>query len=237
MLRNADRTIHVSDYIRRQAIALGAPESRAVTVRKGVDCDRFDAPLTKEKRPRLSILTVGGLIKRKGIDTILEALALLTDTHEFSFVVIGKGPELTRLKELSDRLRLSERTQFVGYVSRKEIPARFAACDIFVLASTWEASGNVLLEAMATGRPVVCTASGGPPEYVDDGVTGYVVPVGEPRPMAEKIRRLLDDANLRHEFGKRGWERARREFTYARMINETLRVYQEAIATRRARDS
>jgi glycosyltransferase involved in cell wall biosynthesis len=232
LLRSADRTIHVSDFIRHRAMDLGAPGARAKTIRKGVDYDRFSAAAAGEPRsPTPSILTVAGLIKRKGIDDILKALALLADSHEFSFVVVGEGPEQRRLEELSERLAIRGRTRFDGQVSRADIPKWFAASDIFVLASIWEASGNVLLEAMASGRPVICTDSGGPPEYIEDGVTGFVVPVGSPEAIAAKLGLLLKDPELRSVLGQNGRKHARERFSYGRMIGEIREVYEEVAAT------
>jgi glycosyltransferase involved in cell wall biosynthesis len=87
-----------------------------------------------------------------------------------------------------------------------------------------------LLEAMAAGRPVISTDSGGPAEYVDDGVTGFIVPVGNAEAMAAKIRVLLDDPGLRRELGRNARLRALADFSYPRMINEILNVYRDVAA-------
>ena len=97
------------------------------------------------------ILTVAGLIRRKGVHHLLEAAARLRPTHDFSVVICGEGVEHERLQQLSDTLGLGDRTYFRGRVDRQAISQYFAACDVFVLASTLEAAGNVLLEAMARG--------------------------------------------------------------------------------------
>jgi glycosyltransferase involved in cell wall biosynthesis len=229
LLRRADRTINISDFVRKNVIVLGAPAERALTIRKGVDCERFDSGHygARNTSSPPQILTVAGLIKRKGIDHILESLAQLAASHEFAFVAVGEGSERARLEQLSDRLGLRGRTLFAGVIPRAEIAQAFAACDIFVLASVWEAAGNVLLEAMAAGRPVVCTSSGGPPEYVVDGVTGFVVPVGDRQALASKLALLLSDPELRRELGERGRTRACDEFSYERMVAALRAVYED----------
>ena len=224
-LATADRTTHVSDYIRQEAIALGAQPERATTVMKGVDVERF-RPLDRTRdNDVVTILTVGGLIARKGVDVILRALALLKKTHRFRFQVVGDGKERAALEALAAELDLSDCTEFVGKVSRDDVVGYFARSDIFVLASIWEASGNVLLEALASGKPVVTTDSGGPPEYVTDGQSGFIVPVRDAERMAERLGTLIDDAGMRQRFGAAGRERAVNELTYARMIDSISGIY------------
>ena len=231
LLRNANRTTHVSDFIRQKAVELGGRSSSAITIRKGVDCDHFKrrADLHGAKAKPM-MLTVAGLIRRKGIDYILRALGLLVDSHNFDFVVVGCGPEMNNLQALCDELGLRSRTCFEGYVPRDQIAQFFSACDIFVLGSIWEASGNVLLEALASGCPVVCTASGGPPEYIVDGETGFVVPPRDPGAMADRIRVLLDDSELREKLGREARADTKQRFAHPRMIDNIIGVYRGVTA-------
>ena len=115
-------------------------------------------------------------------------------------------------------------------MERDAIPDYFAACDVFVLASTLEAAGNVLLEAMASARPVVCMDSGGPPEYVEDGKTGFVVPVADVKALAYRIRLLLDDPVLADELGRHGRAIAHSRLDSQRMTLDVVRIYNEVIA-------
>jgi glycosyltransferase involved in cell wall biosynthesis len=242
LLKGADRTVYFSEYMRDQGMALGAKPESARVIRKGVDLSQFtvaaDRAALKQDLgvgPGPMILTVGGLIQRKGIHHLLEALGPLRASYEFTFVVCGDGPERAALEALSERLGLSERTMFVGRVDRETIPRYFAACDLFALASTVEAAGNVLFEAMASGRPVVCTRAGGPQEYVVDGLTGFVVPVGDIGQLADRVQRLLDDPFLRDELGREGRRRALEEFSYGRMVADLTGVYDDVLRTSPAR--
>lgn len=240
LLRLADRTLYFSAFMQNEAIRLGARPERARTVDKAVDLSQFGVienrvavrrQLGFGDRPM--ILTVGGLIRRKGIDLILEALARLRNRFDFSFVVCGEGPERNALEALAQRLSLEDRTYFMGQVSREQIPTFFGACDIFVLASVLEAAGNVLFEAMGSGRPIVCTRSGGPGEYVEDGVSGFVVPVSNSEALAERIAALLSDPALGDRMGQEGLRAARTRYAYPRLVRDILAVYEEALRERR----
>jgi glycosyltransferase involved in cell wall biosynthesis len=238
LLTTADRTMYFSNYMRDRALELGARPGAARVVRKGVDLSHFDVA---EDRAALKqslgfgdgpmVLTVAGLILRKGIHHIIEALARVGPSYGVTFVVIGEGPERARLESLAQERGILDRTRFLGRVDRKTIPPYFAACDLFVLGSVVEAAGNVLFEAMASGRPIVCTDSGGPPEYVRDGETGFVVPVGDPSAMAARIAQLLDDPALQDRLGAEGRRRTIGEFDYARMVQDIIGVYDETLGS------
>ena len=242
LLAVADRTLYFSSFMQDVGVSLGAPAHRAHIVRKGVDLSRFAPAADARERATLRrrlflhdrpmILTVAGLIRRKGVHHLLEAAARLCATHDFSLVICGEGVEQERLQQLSDTLGLGDRTCFRGRVDRQAIGQYFSACDVFVLASTLEAAGNVLLEAMAAARPVVCTASGGPTEYVTDGETGFVVPVADVSALASRLRRLLDDPVLADRLGARGREAAQTGFGYARMTDDIVRLYEDVLAER-----
>jgi len=237
LAKGADVTTYASEFMREAGIRVGADPARALTIRKGVDLDHFAvAPARKALRAELGvdrpmILTVAGLIRRKGVDTILRALGRLRDSHDFALVVCGRGTEASALRELAAELGLADRVEFRGHVPRDEIQRYFAACDVFVLASRVEAAGNVLLEAMAAGRPVVTTASGGPGEYVRHDRTGFVVPVNDDSAMAERLALLLDDPALQDRLGAEGRRVADEEHDYDALVRGFMNAYE------RARDS
>ena len=235
LLQTADRMIYVSEFLRRQGLALGALEPRTRVILKGVHLEQFRANTTPRGTPgvdrRPSILTVAGLGPIKGIDHILDALARVKAAgHDFSYVVCGEGSQRSLLEQRAAELGLSDVTSFPGKVPRTTIANYFASADMLVHGSLIEASGNVLLEAMASGLPVVCTDAGGPAEYVPDGITGFVVPVADPDAMAARIIKLLRQPDLLTQFGRAARELAERKFPYDRMIDETLEVYREVLS-------
>ena len=239
MMRIADRTICFSQFMRNHVVSLGVDPDRARVVRKGVDLSQFQpaedrqalkAGLGLDRRPL--ILSVGGLIPRKGVHITLEALALVRRTHDFQFVVCGEGPELDRLQQLARTLDVHDATTFVGTVDRQTVARYFAACDVLAHAPIVEAAGNVLFEAMASGRPVVCSRAGGPEEYVEDGRSGYVVPAQDPGALAESIAALLADPALADRLGREGLRQSRTAFSFDRMTRDILAVYEEAVSLR-----
>jgi glycosyltransferase involved in cell wall biosynthesis len=235
LLREMDAGTFATEFMRRAAAGLGAPEDRLVTIPKGVDLARF-RPAGDRAALRKSlgltgptIVTVAGLIRRKGVDVILEALSTLKDSHDFTFVVCGDGPQRAELERLATRLGVRRRTRFLGQVARGAVARWFAASDMFVLASRLEAAGNVLLEAMAAARPVICTDAGGPPEYVRHEETGYIVPVGDAAALAARIRLLLDRPDLADRIGACGRDRVERLHPYERLIEGYLDVYRAVL--------
>jgi glycosyltransferase involved in cell wall biosynthesis len=238
LLRSAERTTYVSNFMRNLGLALGAEPSAAVTILVGVDLDRFTPASDRVAlRSRLGIrssmlLSVGGLQKLKGVNHVLEALATLRSRHDFTYVIVGDGEESRNLRTLARELELEDRVVFCGRLGREEVPQYFSACDLFILGSLTEGSGNVLLEAMSSGRPVICTDSGGPPEYVLHGRTGFVVPVGDVQAMAERIRQLLDKPELADSLGEAGRTRMVEGFAYSRKISEILALYESVVRTK-----
>jgi glycosyltransferase involved in cell wall biosynthesis len=236
LLKSADRTVYFSRYMRDHGVGLGAQPAAARVIRKGVDLRHF-APVDDRAVARQAlglgpgpmILTVAGLIARKGIDHLLAAVARVRQDHDVTLVICGDGPDRGKLEAVAAGLGLGDRAVFAGRVSRDMIPRYFAACDVFALASVKEAAGNVLFEAMASGRPVVCTDAGGPGEYVVDGQTGFVVPVADPQALASRILQLLDDPALADQFGAEGRRRTIDEFDYDRMVSDLLDVYREVL--------
>ncbi len=235
LLRNADRTLYASDFMRGEGISLGAEPATALTIRKGVELAGFTpSPDREALRTSLGVdgpmlLTVCQLIRRKGVDQILEALAPLRDRFGFTLVVCGEGKERQALEAQAGRLGLADRVRFTGQVSRADVTRYFAACDAFVLASITEAAGNVVLEAMASARPVITTASGGPPEYVDEGKTGYIVPVGDVAALSERFARVLQNPAKTDEMGRRARIVAEERYPYRRMVDDVIALYEDTI--------
>lgn len=236
LLHSADRTVYFSRFMRDTGVGLGARPEAARVIRKGVDlghfapaADRVGARRALGLGPGPMVLTVAGLIARKGIDHLLAAVARVRQQRDVTLVICGDGPDRNKLEAMAAELSIGDRVVFAGRVARDVIPRYFASCDVFALASVKEAAGNVLFEAMASGRPVVCTDAGGPGEYVTDGETGFVVPVADTAAMASRLGQLLDDPILADRLGAEGRRRTIDEFDYDRMVSDLLEVYREVL--------
>jgi len=164
------------------------------------------------------VLTVGRLVERKGHDLVIRAVAALGDeVGPLRYVVAGTGPEERQLRHLASALGVRDRVVFTGYVPDDELPALYAACDVFAMPSRAVATrdgvegfGTVFLEAGACGKPVVGGRSGGVTEAVEDGTTGILVDPHDTRALVQALRRLLLDAELRRRMGQAGRARAER---------------------------
>ena len=185
--------IAVSAALKRELVALGAPDDKVTVLRNGVDTTAFH-PLDRSAAraalglTRPTLLSVGHLIERKGHHLIIEAMAQLP---EFDLLIVGEGPLRDSLLALTGRLGLGERVKLVGTRPHGELPTVYSAADILILASSREGWANVLLEAMACGTPVVATNIWGNPEVVRDHAAGLIVEENTPDGIVAAVRRLF----------------------------------------------
>ncbi len=178
--------------------------AKVVLAYHGVDTDRFrPAPHTGADAAPLRVLAVGRLVAKKGYPVLLNALRQLADGgRTVTCRIAGGGPDRAALTALAGELGLDQVVTFVGACTHQEVAAEFARADVFVQASVVLSDGdrdgipNALLEAMASGLPVVASAVSGIPEAVDDGVSGLLVAPGDAAGLAGALARLRDDAGL-----------------------------------------
>ena len=141
------------------------------------------------------------------------------------FLIVGNGPYLADLEDLAKQLGVADRVRFVGRVSYEDVPKYCAAADVFVLPSLREEGlPMTLLEAMASGLPIVASRIGGTPAAVKDGETGLLVEPGNIEKLAEAITKVLDDDELRSKMGRRARRLAEEKFSQDAMVGRTLRV-------------
>lgn len=176
------------------------------------------------------LLFVGKLRYYKGVNYLLEALALVPDAR---LTIVGTGPMEREWKAFTDSLGVSARVNWVGEVSESALHAYYAACDIFVLpcSERSEAFGAVQLEAMAAGKPVVsCDVNTGVAWVNQNEITGLVVPPKNPRALAGAISSLMDNKTLREQMGSAGRKRFETEFTIEKMVDRVMQGYEHALA-------
>jgi phosphatidylinositol alpha-1,6-mannosyltransferase len=236
--RAADLCLGVSRFSADLLIDAGVPRERVQVLNNGVDIAHF-YPVTsgeelarvRDLRRRLGgedqvlILTLARVIERKGQDMVIRALAELTAprpeiARRARYVIAGRGPEgeVVRLKRLAEELGVAEAVVFWGFVAPEEMRVLYNACDIYVMASRVvagedvEGFGITFLEAAACAKPVIGGRSGGVPDAIADGETGFLVDPEDPRSLAERLERLIADPALRRHMGEAGLARARARF-------------------------
>jgi len=240
--RLCDRVTTLTDLGARDHVKFRiATADRFATIRPGVDVGQFlngarrrDPVRTQlgVKRDELLVCWVGRLVPIKDCATFVRACAEVARSQSrVRFIIAGDGELRSQLEAQADRLRVP--VQFLG--SRSDVPDLMAASDLFVLSSTNEGFGRVLVEAMASGLPIVATKVGGVPEVVEHGRSGLVVPPGDSSAMADAMRRLLSDDTLRAAFRQRGLERVP-EFTIERTMEDLGRLYGELLPSKFGRN-
>lgn len=215
-LRRCRFVVAVSRALADEIARLGVDPARIRVVPNGIDAERFRTTDAATARAGLGLAPAGRLVvcvsrlsPEKGIDLLLDALALV-QSADLRAVVVGDGPERERLLAQRARLGLADRVEFAGRRDHEEIPAWMAAADVVVLSSRTEGYPNVLVEALACGRPVVATRVGGVPDIVTDDTLGIMVDPADPAALARGIERALatrwDAARLAGAAHARTWD-------------------------------
>ncbi len=201
-ISQADQVFSVSAALRQEIIALGADSKKIKTVGNGIDIELFypvdGHPIRQQlrvsKQARV-IITIGGLIERKGFHRVMEVLPALKQHYpDLHYLIIGKGGSsegdwTRRLEQRVIDLKLEDTVHFLGHKNHHELKDYLSAADLFVLATRREGWANVLLEAMACGLPVVTTDVGGNKEVVNHSDLGIVVPFND----AQKLQQAISD--------------------------------------------
>jgi phosphatidyl-myo-inositol dimannoside synthase len=215
VLNRADVVFAVSEFTAGLAQKRGAHPSRVRRLHLGVDAEIFfpDAAAMPPEicsAPGPFIVTIARLVPRKGIDTAIHAVAELTrDRPELTYLVIGDGPDRARLQSLVTSCGLQDRVHLLGELPADGLRRVLRAADLFVLdsreeprARDVEGFGLVLLEAQASGVPVIAARSGGMPDALREGESGLLVPQDDPHALARAIRQLLSDPQRLERMGR-----------------------------------
>jgi len=183
------------------------------------------------------LVTVARLQEHKGMDTVIAALpAILARAPDVRYAVAGTGPDRERLEQLAHKLGLGDRVRFLGGVSDRELPALYNLASVYVGASRRaerlgvEGFGIALVEASACGRPVVAGNSGGIPDAVRDGETGFLVPPEEPAAFADAICRLLADPAAANRMGQNGRRAVETYFNWDRVVRDLREIESQVVS-------
>jgi len=214
-----------SDYVKKELIRNGfAPEKVEVVVPIRV---RNDPALASSFSSRNLILFAGQLIRGKGVDVLLQAMAKVR-TH-FECVILGDGSHRRQCERLCRKLGLGQRVRFEGYVLPAELGKFYQEASVFVMGSLWpEPFGMAGPEAMRYGLPVVAFDAGGIREWLSDGENGYLIPWRDTELFAARLDQLLRDKTLARQLGSNGFESVQR-YDSCRQIDHLERIFQNAV--------
>ena len=232
MLRLATHVLVNSDAIAERLARTHAARTRRLSVvRNGVDLSRF-GPAASGRPGRMIVGVLANLRPEKGLHQLVEAAALVRQQAAgVSFEIWGEGPLRAALESQIRSLDLAATVHLRGSTPEPERALR--QCDVFVLPSLSEACSNVLMEALATGLPIVATRVGGNPGLVEDERSGLLVPPGAPRPLAQAIVRLLLTPALAARLAEGARARALTEFGMSRMLERVEELYRRVLGLRR----
>jgi len=222
----AARVIAISEAVRRFCVdRVGLPADKVEVVHYGLDA----LPQPWAENPPLELgspllLAVCRLEAQKGLETAVRALPELPDA---TLLVLGEGPDRAALESLASSLGVRDRVLLPGRVG--DVASLYERADVVVHPARWEGFGLAMLEAMLAARPVVAARAGSAPELVDDGVTGRLVGVDDSAALHGAVSSLLADPDRAAVMGAAGLERARAEFSVARMAERTLALYESLV--------
>lgn len=234
VFEQADKVITVSTKLKEIAKAeIGFPE-KIVVISNGVS----PADMAPEKTTLAScyakhrvILSVSSLITQKGLDVNLRAISVLVKKHpNLKYVVIGAGPKMPSLRQLTHDLSLDQQVEFLGQLSYDKVMEYMAVADIFSLPSWNEAFGVVYLEAMLHGKPVIACQGQGISDVIENNKTGLLVEPKNVESLTEAIDFLLGNPGKAHEIGERAKRLALENYTWAHNAQRNIEVYKEILA-------
>jgi len=183
-----------------------------------------------DRTNKIEVLYAGRLIAEKGVDTLLEAIALVPGVM-LKICGTGEDAYVSSLKAMADKLGISERTEWCGF--RPNIFESIANADIGVVPSRWaEPFGLIILEFMSLKVPVVTTDNGAQPEIITNGVNGLLVKPDDPIALSQAIKTLADDATLRRKLGAAGLNTYKSRFTYEEFYRQITEVYHAAFGVK-----
>lgn len=231
-VRRADTVIVPSQFLARAVGHWGVPEKKIAVIYNAVevgspspfkgegkdeDLSSFAGLRPISLSTRIKVVTVGRLVPWKQIDRLIEALC---DCDEAGLVIVGDGPERSRLEALARQRQLADRVYFAGERSKQETAALMAACDLFVLNSSYEGFPHVVLEAMSAGLPVIATAVGGTPELVRQGENGLLIAPDANGTLTKTLMKLVTSSEERQRLAV-GAKQTTQRFRRSAMIEAT----------------
>ncbi len=230
-LKRADMIYAVSEDMAGKIISnFGISPEAVKVVPFGVDTEMFQ-PATKEKvDDTIRVLSNRNFFDVYNIETLMHAIPLVIEKNKtIRFLIKGSGPQEGYLKKLADDLDIWEYVTFVGWTEYNEMPNYLHECDIYVSTAVSDGTPVSVLEAMACQKPCIVTDVGGVKEWIEDGVSGCLIPMRSPCILAEKILELAEDPMKRKEFGKEAHGIIDRRGEWYNIMNEVKDDYKNLV--------
>ncbi len=248
IFRKADCVQVISRYLADWAISMGVKKEKIAVVPNGVDLDKFKSRILahnaahsvaggsnlkiKELQKKLDIkdgekvlITVSRLVRKNAVGDVIEALKYLPEYVKF--LIIGGGSLETELKLKAKGYRLEARAIFLGHIEPERVPQYLTISDIFIRPSLSEGLGNVFLEAMAVGVPVIATPVGGIPDFLKNRETGLFCAVNNPQSIAEKVMEYINNPDQTDKIVKNAQKLVRENYDWNLIAEKMKSIFEE----------
>jgi len=237
LFRHGQAFTVVSNDMKRKLIKLGCPARKITLIRSGIQLRKFPfLPPQPVQNQAFRLLSVGRLTEKKGMDTLIKAFRHVVRTYpQTTLTIVGEGEERSRLRRLVKTYGLKHAITLTGALPHQQVQQEMSRCHLFVIACQTAKDGNqegipnVLMEAMATGRPVVSTYHAGIPELIRHGVHGYLAPERSPRHLARTILRALEEQERWSELTARARQKVEEQHDIVKQREKLEQLYLKMI--------
>jgi glycosyltransferase involved in cell wall biosynthesis len=224
-LERADVIATVSRSVLNEVEKYGIKNKYIKVVGNGVDENIF-YPEKKKRYKDKYILYTGRLSERKGISDLIESMYQINQKHpKVKLLISGRGVLRQKLEKTVTELELDDVIKFLGYVSFEYLQLLYRNAYLHVIPSYYEGLPTVLLEAMSSGVPVICTAVGGAPDVINDARDGFLINPGEPHEISRIANLLLSDINLRNKIGNNARKKILSRYTWDKIADDVINDY------------
>lgn len=227
IFRKADKIQAISNFLASYGKEMGYRGDISV-ISNGVDLSNFVREISNEDKDKVKsklgkkeddiyLITTSRLVIKNAVDDVIRSLPFLPEN--IYFIVLGIGEQEEKLRKLASDLSVRDRVKFVGFVDHRDIPIFLSVSDIFIRASRSEGFGNSFIEAMATGLPVIATPVGGIVDFIHDNETGVFVCPDNPKDIALKVLKLLENKSLMSEIAENGKNMVVSKYSWDKIVS------------------
>ena len=237
LFKNGDLFLPISDYWKQKLIKLNCEEKKIVVHHMGIDIEKFEySKRNKQLGKPVKILTLGRLVEKKGHEYAIKAIRdTIRKYKNVEYIIAGEGPLENKLKNLVSELGIKNYIKFVGVAKQDEVLELYKQAHIFILPSVTACNGDqegipvVLMEAQASGLPVISTFHTGIPEVVVDGKSGFLVPERDVNALIEKLEYLIENPELWPKMGRYGRKFVEEKYNIKKLNQQLVGIYQNLI--------
>jgi len=233
LFKKCDLFMPISNLWKEKLERLGCPREKIIVQRMGVDTERITIKEKFQVKNEVKIITVARLVEKKGLRYSISAVARVIKKYpKVTYYIVGDGHLKKELMVLISQLNLSDKIKLLGSLENNKVKELMKESDIFLLTSVTSSVGDMegipvsLMEAMATGLPVISTYHSGIPELVEDGKSGFLVPEKNVEALAERLEYLIENPQIWPEMGKAGRKFVEENFDIRKLNRRLVKVYE-----------